>query len=107
MSNLPEANTSENSIGASLEAAQKVRRRRTLIVSLLMLTLAGLIGLSGWYCWQGDIAQVESNQQHRISAIAATIAPAVNGDDLQSLLSQYPQKDSLSDWNSAPASAQR
>jgi Amt family ammonium transporter len=107
MSNFPEANTSENSIGASLESARKVRRRRTLIVSLLMLNLAGLLGLSGWYCWQSGIAQVESSEQHRISAIAATIAPTVNGDDLESLLSQYSQKDSLSDWNSAPASAQR
>jgi PAS domain S-box-containing protein len=106
----PETNLATNpetSIGASMDAAMKVRRRRTLIVSLLMLTLTGLFGLSGWYCWCSGIAQVESNEQHRISAIAATIAPTVNGDELESLLAQYSQKDSLTNWTAAPPSAQR
>jgi PAS domain S-box-containing protein len=107
MNRLPQTSSAENSIGASLEAAQKVRRRRTLIVSLLMLTLTGLVGLSGWYRWTSGIAQVELNEQHRLSAIAATIAPTVSGDEFQSLLSQYSQKDSLADWKSTPASTQR
>ncbi len=82
---------------------------RTLYVRLVVLLGAGLALLAVAWMLQSNAAvqqEVAKSQTERISAIAVTLAPHVNGDLHETMALVVPHKDGFTRWSLAPAPVQ-